>query len=138
VKGLVHFEFATTLALVIGLALVNWFTPGAGLALPIGENTAALAAMSQNQQHAWDLFLRLFPTSVIDAMARGDILQIVVFATFFGIAVAAVGSKGQPVFAVLEATAHVMFKLTGYVMAFAPIGIFAAIAATVAGKGPAI
>jgi proton glutamate symport protein len=138
VKALVYFEIATTLALVLGLALVNWFKPGAGLALPIGENTATLTAMSQNQQHAWEMFLRLFPTSVIDAMARGDILQIVVFATFFGVALAAIGSKGQPVFALLDATAHVMFKFTGYVMAFAPIGVFAAIGATVAGKGPAI
>jgi proton glutamate symport protein len=75
---------------------------------------------------------------VIDAMARGDILQIVVFATFFGIALAAVGQKGQPVVAVLDATAHVMFRVTGYVMAMAPLGVFAAVAATVGGKGVAI
>ena len=68
-------------------------------------------------------------------MARGDILQVVVFATFFGVALAAIGAKGQPVLDVLESTAHVMFKFTGYVMAFAPIGVFAAIAATVGGKG---
>src|SRR4029079_4629295 len=80
----------------------------------------------------------LFPTSVIDAMARGDILQLVVFSTFFGIAVAAIGPKGQPVLDVLESTAQAMFKFTGYVMAFAPIGVFAAIAATVGGKGLAI
>ena len=91
--------------------------------------------MAQSQQHAWDILLHLFPTSVIDAMARGDILQVVVFATFFGVAVAAVGAKGQPVLDVLESTAQVMFKFTGYVMAFAPIGVFAAIAATVGGNG---
>ena len=90
---------------------------------------------SQNQQHAWDIFLHLFPTSVVDAMARGDILQVVVFSMFFGIALAAIGAKGQPVLDVLESTAQVMFKFTGYVMAFAPIGVFAAIAATVGGKG---
>jgi proton glutamate symport protein len=82
--------------------------------------------------------LRLFPTSVVDAMARGDILQIVVFATFFGVATASIGAKRQPVVAVLDGTAQVMFKVTGYVMAFAPIGVFAAIATTVAGKGPAV
>jgi proton glutamate symport protein len=71
-------------------------------------------------------------------MARGDILQLVVFSTFFGIALAAIGPKGKPVLDVLESTAHVMFKFTGYVMAFAPIGVFAAIAATVGGKGLAI
>jgi proton glutamate symport protein len=71
-------------------------------------------------------------------MARGDILQLVVFSTFFGVALAAIGPKGQPVLDVLESTAAIMFKFTGYVMAFAPIGVFAAIAATVGGKGLAI
>jgi len=137
-KALVYFEAATTIALFIGLGLVNVFRPGAGLTVPIGGDTAALQAMSQNQQHAWEIFLHLFPTSVIDAMARGDILQLVVFSTFFGIALAAIGSKGQPVLDVLEATAQVMFKFTGYVMIFAPLGVFAAIAATVGGKGLAI
>jgi proton glutamate symport protein len=138
VKAIVYFEVATTIALFLGLALVNIFKPGAGLAMPIGADTSAARAMVQNQQHAWDIFLHLFPTSVVDAMARGDILQLVVFSTFFGIAVAAIGPKGQPVLDVLESTAQAMFKFTGYVMTFAPIGVFAAIAATVGGKGLAI
>jgi proton glutamate symport protein len=137
-KAIVYFEIATTIALFLGLALVNVFRPGAGLAMPIGADTRAAAAMVQNQQHAWDIFLHLFPTSVVDAMARGDILQLVVFSTFFGVALAAIGSKGQPVLDVLESTAVAMFRFTGYVMAFAPIGVFAAIAATVGGKGLAI
>jgi proton glutamate symport protein len=134
-KAIVYFEVATTIALVIGLALVNLFRPGAGVGIQAGGDTVALAAMSQSQQHPWDIFLHLFPTSVVDAMARGDILQVVVFSMFFGIAVAAIGAKGQPVLDVLESTAQAMFKFTGYVMAFAPIGVFAAIAATVGGKG---
>jgi proton glutamate symport protein len=138
VKAIVYFEVATTIALFLGLAIVNTFKPGAGLVMPIGADTAAAAAMVQSQQHAWDIFLHLFPTSVIDAMARGDILQVVVFSLFFGIALAAIGPKGQPVLDVLESTAQAMFKFTGYVMAFAPIGVFAAIAATVGGKGLAI
>jgi proton glutamate symport protein len=137
-KAIVYFEIATTIALFLGLWLVNFFKPGAGLTMPIGGSTAAVAALSQSQQHAWDIFLHLFPTSVIDAMARGDILQLVVFSMFFGIALAAIGPKGQPVLDVLESTAQVMFKFTGYVMAFAPVGVFAAIAATVGGKGLAI
>src|SRR5882672_9442986 len=137
-KAIVYFEVATTIALFLGLGLVNIFKPGAGLAMPIGADTTAAAAMAQNQQHAWDIFLHLFPTSVVDAMARGDILQLVVFSLFFGVALAAIGPKGQPVLAVLESTAQAMFKFTGYVMAFAPIGVFAAIAATVGGKGLAI
>jgi len=131
IKAIIYFEVATTIALFWGLALVNWFQPGAGLAVPIGADTGELAALAQRQQHAWDIFLHLFPTSVIDAMARGDILQLVVFSTFFGIALAAIGEKGKPVVDVLEATAQLMFKFTGYVMRFAPVGVMAAIAATV-------
>jgi proton glutamate symport protein len=134
-KAIVYFEVATTIALFWGLLLVNWFQPGAGLAVPIGADTGELAALAKNQQHAWDIFLHLFPTSVVDAAAKGDILQLVVFSTFFGIALAAVGERGKPVVEVLESTAQVMFKFTGHVMRFAPIGVFAAIAATVGGKG---
>jgi proton glutamate symport protein len=134
-KAIVYFEVATTIALFLGLALVNIFKPGAGMALPIGADTRAAAAMVQNQQHAWDILLHMFPSSVIDSMARGDILQVVVFSMFFGIAVAAIGAKGQPILDVMESTAQAMFKFTGYVMAFAPVGVFAAIAATVGSKG---
>ena len=134
-KAIIYFEVATTIALFWGLALVNWFQPGAGLAVPIGADTGELAALAQTQQHAWDIFLHLFPTSVVDAAAKGDILQLVVFSTFFGIALAAIGERGRPVVEVLESTAQVMFKFTGYVMRFAPIGVMAAIAATVGGKG---
>src|SRR5436189_148757 len=102
VKAIVYFEAATTVALFLGLALVNIFKPGAGMAMPAAGDTSAIAAIAQNQQRPWDIFLHLFPTSVVDAMARGDILQLVVFSTFFGIAVAAVGVKGRPVLEVLE------------------------------------
>ena len=134
-KAILYFEVATTIALFLGLALVNIFKPGAGMALPLGADTKTAAAMVQSQQHAWDILLHMFPTSVVDSMARGDILQVVIFSMFFGIAIAAIGAKGQPVLDVLESTAQAMFKFTGYVMAFAPIGVFAAIAATVGSKG---
>jgi proton glutamate symport protein len=137
-KALIYFEVATTIALVLGLGLVNVFRPGDGVSLPIGRDTSGVAALSQNQQRPWDIFLHLFPTSIVDAMARGDILQVVVFATFFGVALAAVGTKGRPLLDVLESTAQVMFRVTGYVMRFAPVGVFAAIAATIGGNGPAI
>jgi proton glutamate symport protein len=134
-KAIIYFEIATTIALFLGLALVNIFQPGAGMSMPIAVDAKAATALVQNQQHAWDILLHMFPTSVIDAMARGDILQVVIFSIFFGIALAAIGAKGQPVIEVLESTAQAMFKFTGYVMAFAPIGVFAAIAATVGSKG---
>ena len=134
-KAILYFEIATTIALFLGLLLVNVFQPGAGMTLPTGADAQAAAGLVQNQQHGWEIFLHLFPTSVIDAMARGDILQVVVFSTFFGVAVAAIGARGKPVLAVLESTAQVMFRFTGYVMMFAPIGVFAAIASTVGSKG---
>src|SRR5215467_12506309 len=70
-KALVYFEVATTVALFLGLALVNIFQPGAGLSLPVGGDAGAAAGLVQSQQHGWDIFLHLFPTSVVDAMARG-------------------------------------------------------------------
>src|SRR5512139_2620806 len=139
VKALIYFEAATTIALFLGLGLVNWFQPGAGLAVPIGAGAGdQLATLATRQQSAWDILVHLFPTSVFDAMARGDILQLVVFSVFFGIALAAIGEKGRPVVEFLDATAQLMFKFTGFVMLFAPIGVTAAIAATVGGKGLAI
>jgi proton glutamate symport protein len=138
IKAILYFEIATTIALFLGLAIVNLFQPGAGLTLPVGGDTSTLTALSATQQRPWDIFLHLFPTSVIDAMARGDILQMVVFATFFGVAAAAVGPKAKPALDILESTAQVMFRFTGYVMRFAPIGVFAAIAATVGGHGLSI
>lgn len=137
-KAIVYFEIATTLALFLGLGLVNVFRPGSGLTLPTGGDTSTVTALSQNQQHAWDIFLHLFPTSIVDAMAKGDILQMVVFATFFGVAAAAVGPRAKPMLDVLDSVAQVMFRVTGHVMRFAPIGVFAAIAATIGGHGLAV
>jgi proton glutamate symport protein len=133
-KALIYFEVATTFALVLGLALVNLLRPGAGVHAEAGD-AAALQAIAKNQQTAWDIVLHVFPTSVIDAMARNDVLQVVVFGTFFGVALAATGGKGRPVADLLDAVAQVMFTFTGYVMWFAPIGVFAAVAATVGSKG---
>ncbi len=133
-KALIYFEVATTIALFLGLGLVNWFQPGAGVNV-VGTATTDVAAMAQRQQSVTEIFLHLVPTSVFDAMARGDILQVVVFASFFGVALAGVGEKGRPVFEFLESVAQVMFRFTGYVMMFAPMGVMAAIAATVGGRG---
>jgi proton glutamate symport protein len=137
-KAIIYFEIATTIALVIGLELVNVFQPGAGLAMPLAGDTAAVAAIARNQQSGWDMLLHLVPTSVVDAMARGDILQVVVFSLFFGVALAAMGASGRPVLALVDSIAHVMFKVTSYVMVFAPVGVFAAVASTVGGRGLSI
>jgi proton glutamate symport protein len=133
-KAIVYFEIATTFALVLGLGLVNLLRPGAGVAAEVG-NVTELQAMAARQQTAWDIVLHLFPTSLFDALSRNDVLQVVVFGTFFGVALAASGERGRPVTEVLDSVAQVMFKVTGYVMWFAPIGVMAAIAATVGSKG---
>jgi proton glutamate symport protein len=142
-KAIIYFELATTVALLIGLVLVNVLKPGAGL--PPGAISAAMSSAGVDpskmssfvgqQQGGWDIVLHAFPTSVIDAMAKGDILQIVVFSTFFGIALAAIGPRGEPIIDLLDALAQTMFKFTGYVMLFAPIGVMAAIAYTVGAAG---
>ena len=137
-KAIVYFEAATTIALVLGLGLANVFKPGAGLTVTAGSDTAAVAALAKNQQSLPDLLLHLIPTSAADAMARGDILQIVVFSTLFGLALAALGASGRPVVDLLDSLSRVMFKITAYVMLCAPVGVFAAMAATVGSRGPAV
>jgi proton glutamate symport protein len=134
-KAIIYFEIATTIALFLGLAIVNFFQPGAGLQIAT-QGVDTLKSIQEIKAHSgWDMLVTLFPTSVIDAMAKGDILQLVVFSIFFGVAVAAIGEKGRPIVDALESTAQAMFKFTGYVMMFAPLGVMAAIAATVGKMG---
>lgn len=135
VKALVYFEVVTTLALVIGLAAVNLVRPGAGMSL---QATGAESAVPKTQPSLAAILEHVFPSSIIDAMARGDVLQIVVFSFLFGIACAAVGSKAAPVVAFAESLAEVMFRYTKYVMYLAPLGVGAAMAVTVGSKGFAV
>jgi proton glutamate symport protein len=131
-KAIVYFEIVTTFALFLGLAAVNLARPGAGMKL---ERTSAEAAAPATPPDAGSIIEHVFPASVIDAMARGDVLQIVVFAFLFGAACAAVGAKAQPVVAFCAALAEVMFRYTRYVMYLAPFGVGAAIAVTIGTKG---
>jgi proton glutamate symport protein len=131
-KAIVYFEIVTTVALFLGLGAVNLTRPGAGMRL---ERTAAEAALPQTRTTLAGVLEHTFPSSVIDAMARGEVLQIVVFAFLFGAACTTVGAKAKPVVDFAEALAEVMFRYTGYVMWLAPFGVGAAIAVTVAGKG---
>ena len=133
-KTMVYFQFTTVVAFVASLLLVNVFQPGAGVTMP-AVSTEAVAGLAQQSRSAWDIFVQIFPTSVVDAMARGDILQLVVFSTFFGIALSSIGPKGKPIVDFLESVAQTMFVVTRYVMAFAPIGVFAALASTVGRVG---
>jgi proton glutamate symport protein len=130
-KAILYFEVVTTIALFIGLAAVNLVKPGVGVQLakaPTAGLPQAASSFSQIIEH-------IFPTSIIDAMARGDVLQIVVFAFIFGAACATIGAKAAPVVAFCDSLSEVMFRFTNYVMLFAPFGVFGAIAATIGQKG---
>lgn len=143
-KTILYFEIATTLALVIGLFVANVFQPGAGVALAVTENAssemAAIASNASSVSHSgfWPVILHMFPTSVVDSMARGDILQIVVFSVFLALACIAAGDNAKPLLSGLESLAEVMFKFVNLVMAFAPMGVFGAIAATIGKNGVGI
>jgi proton glutamate symport protein len=131
-RAIIYFEIVTTLALLIGLAAVNITRPGDGVNLPMGAGSEVAAAKAQT----WDqILLHVFPESVFDAMARGDVLQIVTFSIFFGIALGMIGEKGRPVVVWCEMVAETMFKFTNIVMHYAPIGVGAAIAYTVGHGG---
>jgi proton glutamate symport protein len=130
-KAILYFEVVTTIALFIGLAAVNIVKPGVGVQLAKG----AAPGLPQSTSTFSQIIEHVFPTSIIDAMAHGDVLQIVVFAFIFGAACAAVGTKARPVVEFCESLAEVMFRFTNYVMLFAPFGVFGAIAATIGQKG---
>jgi proton glutamate symport protein len=130
-RAIIYFEVVTTIALLIGLVAVNLTKPGVGVNLPMGQQSEITA-----KAQTWDqILLHLVPESVIDAMVRGDVLQIVVFSIVFAIALGMIGEKGRPVVAWCEAVAETMFKVTNIVMHYAPIGVGAAIAYTVGHGG---
>ena len=138
-KTVIYFEVVTTLALIIGLGFANLFKPGEGM-IDFASRNIALGdivnmASATPHQSFGQMFLSLFPTSIFQAMADGNLLQIVVFSLFFALAICAIGKKAQPVVDVLNSVTKIMFKFTEYVMMFAPIGIFGAIAYTVGTNG---
>jgi len=134
-KSILYFEVVTAAALVIGLLMVNLIKPGAGIVLHGGEVGALGAAAQTKPLTLVQTLLHIFPTSVIDAMARGDVLQIVAFSVLFALAVIAAGDAGRPMLAWCETLTQVMFKFAGFVMKAAPIGVGAAVAATVGHQG---
>jgi proton glutamate symport protein len=134
VKALVYFEVLTGLALVVGLFMVNIIRPGAGIVLT--GDTSALSALAQNKPlTVIETILHIFPKSIIDAMARGDVLQIVAFSVIFALAISAAGEAGKPVLLWCDSLRQVMFKFAGLIMTVAPFGVAAAIAVTVGEQG---
>ncbi|MEK6649794.1 MAG: cation:dicarboxylase symporter family transporter, partial [Bacteroidota bacterium] len=135
VKALVYFEVVTTLALVIGLVVVNITKPGVGVVLQGGDLNALGSIEGAHPRTFIETLIHAFPSSIIESMARGDVLQVVVFSVFFGAAVGAIGEKGKPILEWCDALSQVMFKFTAYVMRFAPFGIGAAMAVTIGHMG---
>jgi len=129
-KAIIYFEIVTTIALILGLVAVNLVKPGVGLQLP--TEPSGITGTAQTWR---DILLHLVPESVIQAMATGDVLQIVVFSIIFGVALGILGEKGRPMVQWCEILAETMFKFTNIVMHYAPIGVGAAMAYTVGHGG---
>ena len=128
------FICASLLSIALGLVIVNLFQPGAGINF-VAHEAGAVAAV-QSEPFTLKVFIsHAVPTSIVDAMARNEILQIVVFSIFLGCSLAAIGEKAEPIVKVLDSLVHVMLKLTGYVMLFAPLTVFAAISGLIAERG---
>lgn len=133
-KTIIYFTFATLIALSLGLVIVNLFEPGKVMHLDL-PSTNAEAVVKANAQDAKNFVAHVVPDSIVRVMAENEILPIVVFALFFGIAAASIGEQGKPMIKLMDSLSHVMFKVTNFVMSFAPIGVFGAITAVVIQQG---
>ncbi len=133
-KTLLWFVSASLMSLLLGMIMVNLFKPGEAMNLPlpdasdVGGLTGAGLSLKQFLYH-------VFPTSVVESMAKNEILQIVVFSILFGIGTAAIGEQGKVVIAFMDAAAHVILKVTGYVMNLAPVAVFGAMTSIIATQG---
>jgi Na+/H+-dicarboxylate symporter len=136
-KTLLWFISASLLSLVFGLIIMNLTKLGQNLNLPLPEATVK-PVIGQSVLSFSNFVSHVFPKSIIEAMANNEILQIVVFSIFFGVGTAAIGEKGHGVIKALDAVAHIILKVTGYVMNFAPLAAFAAIASILSLKGPGL
>jgi Na+/H+-dicarboxylate symporter len=138
-KAMLWFITASLVSLLIGLVLVNIFKPGLGIDLSNADMSGAKDVMGKTQTFSMINFIEhVFPKSMFEAMANNEILQIVIFSIFFGVAAAAIGDKAKGFIKALETVSHIILKMVGYVMNFAPLGVFGAIAAVIATKGLAI
>jgi Na+/H+-dicarboxylate symporter len=134
-KTIVYFTAAAIVSLLLGLLLVNLTAPGKAMHLELPAVTAETGIEASKGFDAKHFIEHVIPSSIADVMARNEILPIVIFALFFGIAAASIGSRGKIVVDFFDSVSHIMFKVTNYVMAFAPFGVFGALAAVVAKQG---
>ncbi len=133
-KTIAYFEVITTFALIIGAILANILHPGSGMNIDVRTlDASAMAAYTEKAKSLHsvsDFLLNLIPTTVFDAFTKGDILQVLLFAVLFGIALSLAGEEGRPVYHGLEAIAHVLFKVIGLIVKLAPFGVLGAVAFT--------
>jgi len=133
-KTLLWFLSATLVSLLLGMLLVNFFEPGIAMHLPLPD-THLSSGVAKTALSLRDFIGHVFPRSFFEAMTNNEILQIVVFSIFFGVATAAIGEKGEIVIKAMDAIAHVILKITGYVMWLAPLAVWGAITAVIAKQG---
>jgi proton glutamate symport protein len=134
-KSLLYFEIVTTVALFIGLGVVNLTKPGVGVSLAAAATEQVQKIGENHPKTLVETVVHIFPASIVDAMVRGDVLQIVAFAVLFAMAVSAIGEKGKPILRAMDSLSQIMFRFTSYVMMFAPIGVGAAMAHTIGTHG---
>jgi Na+/H+-dicarboxylate symporter len=135
-KAILWFITASLASLLIGLALVNYFKPGQYIDLSQKDVEGLTDLVTKQKSFSLQNFVEhVIPKSFVEAMANNEILQLVVFSIFFGVAAAAIGDYTKPLIKALDVASHVILKMVNYVMNFAPIGVFGAIAAVVASKG---
>ena len=136
--ALLYFEAVSTLALIVGLVIINTFQPGAGMNIdPASLDTKSVAqyAAPGKMQSTTEFLLNAIPNTVVDAFAKGEILQVLLFSVLFGFALHAFGAKGKPVFELVDKLSHVLFGIVGIIMKVAPLGAFGAMAFTIGKYG---
>lgn len=135
-KSMLWFFTASLISLLIGLVMVNYFEPGVGMNLAVADSSGVADVTGKTQSFSLQNFVEhIVPKSVFEAMATNEILQLVVFSIFFGIALSGMGQYGYPLIKALDVVAHVVLKMVGYVMMTAPLGVFGAISAVIATRG---
>ncbi|MCW5666171.1 MAG: C4-dicarboxylate transporter DctA [Piscinibacter sp.] len=141
VKSLIYFEVVTTIALALGLLLAFVFQPGVGMNVdPKALDAKAMGAYAENASKLTgggtvEFLMKLIPSTVVNAFATGDVLQVLLFAILFGCALAMLGERGAPVSQFIDTLSHVLFKTMGIIIKFAPLGVLGAIAFTVGKYG---
>ena len=136
--ALLYFEVVSSIALIVGLVIINIVKPGAGMNVDVSQlDTKAVAAYTKpgQMQGTVDFILNVIPNTVVDAFAKGEILQVLLFAVMFGFALHKFGGRGTLVFDFIEKFSHVLFVIVGYIMKVAPIGAFGAMAFTIGKYG---